>query len=83
MRRLALGMAVACAGCASGAAPEAPEPCSDARTVEVAHGAHVHVVPVPYSAQVPLRAFPTRRPGPDSTVAPDGTIVPRCARGAA
>lgn len=42
---------------------------------EVSHGSHVHYVPFDRDPDVPINNFPTRAPGPDEKITPDGKIV--------
>lgn len=44
---------------------------------EIPHGDHVHYVPKDRDPNVPLSSFPTRPPGENERLLPDGRIVPR------
>lgn len=44
---------------------------------EIPHGNHVHYVPKDRDPSVPISAFPTRPPGENERLLPDGRIVPR------
>lgn len=43
--------------------------------MEISHGDHTHYVPKDRNETVPVSAFPTRRPGADERITPDGDIV--------
>ena len=44
---------------------------------EVPHGDHTHYVPKDRDPSVSIGSFPTRPPGPDERITPQGQIVPR------
>ena len=44
---------------------------------EISHGHHVHYVPEDRDPNVPISNFPTRPPGPNERILPDGRIVPK------
>lgn len=43
---------------------------------EIPHGDHTHYVPRDRDPGVPIGQFPTRRPGPNERITPQGQIVP-------
>lgn len=43
--------------------------------IGITHGDHTHYVPKDRNETVPISSFPTRPPGPDQYVTPDGDIV--------
>jgi hypothetical protein len=47
----------------------------DAPYHEVPHGDHVHYVPKDRDPEVSVSQFPTRPPGPNERITPDGRIV--------
>ena len=51
-------------------------PFPDQPYMEIPHGDHVHYVPKDRNRDVPVSNFPTRPPGPDERITPDGQIVP-------
>lgn len=52
-------------------------PFGDRDYAEIPHGNHSHFVPKDRDPDVPLSRFPTRPPGPNERLLPDGRIVPR------
>lgn len=56
---------------------EALDPFGDAEYLEISHGDHVHYVPRDRDPNVAIGNFPTRRPGPNETITPEGRIVER------
>lgn len=54
---------------------EAVDPYGDQAYVEITHGDHVHYVPKDRDQNVPVGRFPTREPGPDERITPEGRIV--------
>ncbi|MCS4170516.1 hypothetical protein GGQ05_001982 [Salinibacter ruber] len=42
---------------------------------EIAHGDHTHYVPKDRNETVPISSFPTREPGPNEQITPDGDII--------
>lgn len=56
---------------------EAVDPFGDQPYVEITHGDHVHYVPRDRDPDVAVGNFPTRRPGPDEIITPEGRIVPK------
>ena len=52
-------------------------PFGDREYAEIPHGNHSHFVPKDRDPNVPLSSFPTRPPGPNERILPDGRIVPR------
>lgn len=52
-------------------------PFGDREYAEIPHGNHSHFVPKDRDPNVPLSAFPTRPPGPNERILPDGRVVPR------
>ena len=51
------------------------DPYSEKGYMEVPHGNHVHYVPEDRDPNVDISGFPTRPPGPDERITPDGRIV--------
>ena len=51
-------------------------PYGDREWTEISHGDHSHYVPRDWDG-TNLSSFPTRPPGPDEVILPDGRIVPR------
>jgi hypothetical protein len=45
--------------------------------MEISHGDHIHYVPKDRDQDVSISNFPTRPPGPNETITPDGRIVPK------
>lgn len=43
--------------------------------MEISHGSHTHYVPKDRNETVPVSAFPTRPPGADERITPDGDVV--------
>lgn len=43
---------------------------------EIPHGDHTHYVPKDRDPNVPIGQFPTRRPGANERITPQGEIVP-------
>lgn len=56
---------------------QAFNPFGDQPYVEITHGDHVHYVPKDRAPNVPVSQFPTRRPGPEERITPEGRIVPK------
>lgn len=56
---------------------ESVDPFGDQPYVEITHGDHVHYVPKDRDPKVAIGNFPTRRPGPNETITPEGRIVER------
>lgn len=56
---------------------EALDPFGDEPYLEISHGDHVHYVPRDRDPDVAIGNFPTRRPGPNDTITPEGRVVPR------
>ena len=52
-------------------------PFGEKEYAEIPHGNHSHFVPKDRDMDVPLSQFPTRPPGPNERILPDGRIVPR------
>lgn len=52
------------------------DPYDERGYVAVPHGDHEHWVPRDRDPSVPISDFPTRPPGPDEMITPDGRIVP-------
>ena len=44
---------------------------------EIPHGDHVHYIPKDRDTSIPISRFPTRPPGDNERILPDGRIVPR------
>jgi hypothetical protein len=47
----------------------------DGPYLEIPHGDHTHYVPHDRDRNVPIGQFPTRRPGPNERIMPNGEIV--------
>ena len=45
------------------------------RFEQIPHGDHVHYVPKDRNPDVPVNRFPTRKPGPNERIMPDGQVV--------
>jgi hypothetical protein len=43
----------------------------------IPHGTHNHYVPFDRQDDVPIGDFPTKEPGPNERITPDGKIVPK------
>jgi len=56
---------------------EAMDPFGDKGYTEISHGNHAHYVPVDRDPNAPIHNFPTRPPGPNERIMPDGRIVPK------
>ncbi len=56
---------------------QAVDPFGDQDYVEITHGDHVHYVPKDRDPNVPVGQFPTREPGPNERITPEGRIVPK------
>lgn len=54
---------------------QAVDPFGDKPYIEVTHGDHTHYVPKDRDPNVPVGQFPTREPGPDERITPEGRIV--------
>ena len=54
---------------------QAVDPYGDQPYVEITHGDHTHYVPKERDPNVPVGKFPTRAPGPDERITPEGRIV--------
>ena len=50
-------------------------PYPDQSYAEIAHGDHTHYVPKDRNETVPISSFPTREPGPNEQITPDGDII--------
>jgi hypothetical protein len=48
----------------------------DGPYLEIPHGDHVHYVPHDRDRNIPIGQFPTRRPGPNEIITPDGRVIP-------
>ena len=53
------------------------DPFGDQDYAEISHGDHIHYVPKDRDPDVPMDQFPTRPPGPNERILPDGRIVPK------
>ena len=53
------------------------DPFGDKDYAEISHGNHVHYVPKDRDPNVSMDRFPTRPPGPDERILPDGRVVPK------
>ncbi|MCY3593964.1 MAG: hypothetical protein OXI05_08620 [Bacteroidota bacterium] len=52
-------------------------PFGDNEYAEIPHGNHSHYVPKDRDPDVPISNFPTRPPGDNERITPDGRIVPK------
>ena len=52
-------------------------PFGDNEYAEIPHGDHSHYVPKDRDPDVPISNFPTRPPGNNERITPDGRIVPK------
>lgn len=56
---------------------EVINPYRNQRFEKIPRGDHAHYVPKNRNPDVPIDRFPTRKPGPDERITPDGKVVPR------
>lgn len=54
---------------------QAVDPFGDQPYIEVTHGDHTHYVPKDRDPNVSVGQFPTREPGPNERITPEGRIV--------
>ncbi len=56
---------------------EVLDPFGEKGYTAISHGNHSHYVPADRDPNVPVHEFPTRPPGPNERIMPDGRIVPK------
>ena len=56
---------------------EAVDPFGDDEYLEISHGDHSHYVPRDRAENVSISKFPTKPPGPNEKITPEGRVVPK------